>query len=76
MNNSGAGVVVSTINTPNMILGTNGTLTLTSGKIVTPGNQEVTITNTANTAVSTGNTSSYIEGNLRRNLASGCARFF
>jgi hypothetical protein len=76
MNNSGTGVVVSTINTPNMILGTNGTLTLTTGKIVTPGNQEVTITNTANTAVSTGNTSSYIEGNLRRNLASGALGSF
>lgn len=76
MNNSGAGVAVSTINTPNMILGTNGTLTLTTGKIVTPGNQEVIVTNTANTAVSTGNTSSYIEGNLRRNLASGALGSF
>ena len=76
MNNSGAGVTISTTNTPNMILGTAGTLTLTAGKIVTPGNQEVTVTNTATTAVSAGNTSSYIEGNLRRNLASGALGSF
>jgi hypothetical protein len=76
MNNSSTGVTISTTNTPNMILGTTGILTLNAGKIVTPGNQEVTITNTANTAVSTGNTSSYIEGNLRRNLASGALGSF
>jgi hypothetical protein len=76
LNNSGSGVILSTTNTPDMVLGTNGVLILTSGKIVTPNNQEVTLTNTAPDAVSVGNTGSYIEGNLRRNLAAGATGSF
>jgi hypothetical protein len=71
MSNTSTGVTLSTTNTPNLILNTNGILTLTSGKITTPGSQEVIVTNTGNTAVTTGNTTSYIEGNLRRYLAAG-----
>lgn len=71
MSNTSTGVTLSTTNTPNLILNTTGVLTLTSGKIITPGTQEVIITNTGNTAVSTGNTTSYVEGNLRRYLAAG-----
>lgn len=76
MNNSGAGVTISTTNTPNMILGTSGVLTLTSGKIITPGNQEVVVTNTSPAAVSTGNTNSFVQGNLRRYLAAGATGSF
>jgi hypothetical protein len=71
MSNTSTGVTLSSTNTPSLILNTTGVLTLTSGKIITPGAQEVIITNTGNTAVSTGNTTSYVEGNLRRYLAAG-----
>lgn len=57
----------------NMIIA--GSLTLTQGKIVT-GNNEVTILNTSNTAITTGNTSSYVEGNLRRYLTNGATGTF
>lgn len=76
MNHTGNGVNISTINTPNMVLGTSGTLTLTQGKIITPNTQEVILTNTANAAVTTGNTSSYVEGNLRRYLAANATGSF
>lgn len=76
MNNSSTGVTISTTNTPNMILGTSGVLTLTSGKIITPGNQEVIVTNTSPAAVSTGNANSFVQGNLRRYLAAGATGSF
>jgi hypothetical protein len=76
VNNGGADVTLSTTNTPHMILGTNGVLTLTSGKIITPNNQEVIVMNTSNAAVSTGNSSSYVQGNLRRYLAAGALGLF
>lgn len=76
MNNTGSGVTISTTNTPNMVLGTSGVLTLSSGKIITPGNQEVDVLNTANTSVTTGNTTSFVQGNLRRYLASGATGSF
>ncbi|MFN8145680.1 MAG: T9SS type A sorting domain-containing protein [Bacteroidia bacterium] len=44
-----------------------GNLTLTTGKIVT-GIREVVVSNPANTAVTAGNITSYVEGNLRRFL--------
>jgi hypothetical protein len=75
-NHVGTGINLSTTNTPNMILGTSGVLTLTAGKIITPNNQEVVITNTATSAVSSGNTTSYVEGNLRRYLAAGATGAF
>ncbi|MBK6986553.1 MAG: T9SS type A sorting domain-containing protein [Bacteroidetes bacterium] len=71
-----AGVTISTINTPNMILGTSGVLTLTSGRIITPNTQEVVAMNTANNAVSVGNTTSFVQGNLRRYLAAGATGSF
>ncbi|MES2763411.1 MAG: T9SS type A sorting domain-containing protein [Bacteroidota bacterium] len=76
LNNTGTGVILSTTNAPNMILGTSGVLTLTAGKIITPNSQEVTITNTNPAAVNTGNSSSYVEGNLRRHLAAGATGSF
>ncbi|MBK6985355.1 MAG: T9SS type A sorting domain-containing protein [Bacteroidetes bacterium] len=76
MNHSSTGVSLSTTNTPNMILGTSGVLTLTSGKIITPNAQEVVVMNTALAAVSTGNTTSYVEGNLRRYLGAGAVGLF
>ncbi len=75
MLNTGSGVTISATNTPNMILGTTGILTLSSGKIIT-NNQEVEVRNTAVSAVTTGNTSSYVEGNLRRYLAAGATGSF
>ena len=76
MNHTGTGVSISTTNTPNMVLGASGQLTLTLGKIITPNAQEVILTNTATNAVTTGNTSSYIEGNLRRYLAASATGSF
>lgn len=72
----GLGVTISTINTPNMLLGTSGVLTLTSGRIITPNAQEVVVMNTANNAVTTGNTTSFVQGNLRRYLAAGATGSF
>lgn len=76
MNNSSTGLTLSTTNTPNMILGTSGVLTLTSGKITTPNSQEVVLMNTATGAVGAGSTSSYVQGNLRRYLAAGATGLF
>lgn len=76
MNHTGSGVSISTTNTPNMILGTGGKLTLTLGKIITPNTQEVILTNTAINAVTPGNISSYVEGNLRRYLAANATGSF
>jgi|GEM_PF-1173713 len=50
-----------------LLLGTTGVLTLTSGKIVT-GTHMVIVNNTAPAAVTAGTTNSYVEGNLRRYL--------
>ena len=47
----------------------DGTLTLTSG-IFNTGSNKVTISNTAANAISGGSTTAYINGNLRRHLAS------
>lgn len=74
--NSGGNVTISATNTPDMYLGTTGVLTLISGAIITPGTQEVEVRNTAATAVTTGNTSSYVQGNLRRYLAAGATGSF
>lgn len=54
-----------TINSADMILGSAGTLTLSSGRLVTGANN-IIITNTAFDAVSGHSTSSYVYGNLRR----------
>lgn len=66
MMHSGPGVTLLTA----MILGTSGTLTLNSGKIITTPVLEVSVNNRATTAVTPGNSSSYIEGFLRRYLNS------
>ena len=76
LSHSSTGVSISTTNAPNMILGTSGVLTLTSGKIITPSTQEVVVMNTALAAISTGNTSSYVQGNLRRYLGAGAVGLF
>jgi hypothetical protein len=76
MSHTGTGVSITTSGTPNMIIGTSGVLTLTSGKIITPGSQQVEVRNTANAAVSTGNTSSFVQGNLLRYLAAGATGSF
>lgn len=76
MNHTGSGVTISTTNTANMLLGTSGVLTLTAGKIITPGTQEVDVLNTATSAVSSGNTGSFVQGNLRRYLAAGATGSF
>lgn len=63
MNHTGSGVNLVS----NMILGTSGILTLTKGKINTSA-LEVSVKNNASAAVSTGNTISYVNGNLRRSV--------
>lgn len=64
--------VASNVNiaTNKLIVSPTGTLTLTQGKITfpTPTTQEVLVQNPATTAVSVGNTTSYVEGQLRRFL--------
>jgi hypothetical protein len=64
MLHTGPGVTLAT----NMVLGTSGVLTLTSGKIITGAPREVQLTNNASAACTAGNTTSYVEGNLRRYL--------
>jgi hypothetical protein len=76
MNHSGTGVTITTTGTPNLIVGTAGLLTLTNGRIITPGNQQVEVRNTANASVGTGNTGSFVEGNLLRYLAAGASGSF
>lgn len=63
MTHTSTGLTLST----NMVLGTAGTLTLTTGKIITGAN-EVQVMNTATGACTAGNTSSFVQGNLRRYL--------
>lgn len=63
MNHTGTGVTAAT----HMVVGTAGVMTLTLGKIITNAN-EVQITNTASAAITAGNTSSFVQGNLRRYL--------
>lgn len=67
--NNGVGGFVTLGNsgaTDNMLIG--GTLTLNSGRILTAANR-VNVINNSPTAVSVGNIGSYVEGNLKRNLA-------
>jgi hypothetical protein len=64
MAHTGTGVTCAT----NMVLGNAGILTLTTGKIITTAAFEVQVTNTASAACSAGNTTSFVQGNLRRYL--------
>lgn len=68
MNHTGSGVTLSGANS-NMILGTSGTLTFNNGRIITGTSNEVSITNTASSASSTGNVNSFVNGFLRRSIA-------
>lgn len=54
--------------TSNLITGASGTLTLTMGRIIT-GTREVSVTNSAPGACTVGNANSYVEGDLRRAIA-------
>ncbi|MFN0188523.1 MAG: FlgD immunoglobulin-like domain containing protein, partial [Bacteroidia bacterium] len=65
MVNTGAGVNLLS----DMKIGNNGSLTLSTGKIVTNA-FEVNILNDASAAISVGNTSSFVQGFLRRKLPS------
>jgi hypothetical protein len=72
MNHTSTGVTLST----NMFIkATTGTLTLTAGKINTGANV-VNVVNTTPACVTTGNTTSYVNGNLRRYLAAGATGSF
>ena len=64
INHSGPGVTLSSM----MHLGTNGSLTLTNGKLITTPLYEVIVLNRAPTAVSPGNPLSFVQGFLRRYL--------
>jgi hypothetical protein len=63
MVNSGAGVSLAS----DMNISSTGSLTLTTGKIIT-STYEVDVLNNASAAVSAGNTSSFVQGYLRRAL--------
>jgi len=54
----------------NLVIGTSGILNLNTGKIITSGSYEVNVKNSASNAVTAGNSTSYIEGDLRRALPS------
>jgi len=58
----GAGVTINT----NLILSSTGILTLTNGKIITAGTNEVQILNRVPSSSTAGNASSFIQGLLRR----------
>jgi hypothetical protein len=65
MNNSGAGVILNN----DMLLGGDGILTFTQG-IIETDTYRVEVANTDPTAVTVGNTNSYVNGVLRRYIAS------
>jgi hypothetical protein len=65
MNHTGSGVTLSGANST-VYIGSSGTLTLTLGKIITGATLEVNDLNNASASVTPGNTSSYVEGRLRR----------
>lgn len=65
MLHSGPGVTLFS----NMNISTTGTLSLTTGKIITSSN-EVNVKNDASAAVDAGNTTSFVQGFLRRKLPS------
>lgn len=67
--NTGAGVTLTSGIT------VTGVLTLTSGKLIT-GTYEVNCTSTASGAVAGGNSTSYVEGRLRRSTASSGTYLF
>jgi hypothetical protein len=64
MQHTSTGVTLAT----NMVLGTTGVLTLTTGKIITTAPLEVQVMNTNSPSCTAGNATSYVEGNLRRYL--------
>jgi hypothetical protein len=66
MNHTSTGL---TLQTNMYVKSATGTLNLTLGKIITNA-FEVNVANTAATSVTTGNTSSYVQGNLRRYILS------
>jgi hypothetical protein len=72
MNHTGTGV---TLLTDMNIKSVSGTLTLTAGKIITTGSYKVIVANSTTTSVSTGNTSSYVYGYLRRYINNSTGSF-
>jgi hypothetical protein len=57
------------------IKATTGTLTLTLGKIITTASYKVVVNNSTTSSVSTGNTSSYVNGFLRRYINNSTGSF-
>jgi hypothetical protein len=72
MNHTGTGV---TLQTDMNIKATTGTLTLTLGKIITTASYKVVVNNSTTSSVSTGNTSSYVNGFLRRYINNSTGSF-
>jgi hypothetical protein len=71
MNNTGTGVTLNN----DMTLGTSGVLTLNTGVIIT-GSYKVDVLNGAPAAVSSGNNTSFVQGNLQRRIqASGLGSY-
>jgi len=71
----GSTVTLTANATSNLILGTSGILTLTSGKFITGATNEVVVQNTATAGASTGNTNSYVNGWLRRSFATSATTY-
>ena len=74
-----SGTPTVTLNGGNMVLGpspgTTGTLDLQTGKLVTGANN-VILNNTSPTAVNAGSSISYIDGNLRRYMATNAGTYY
>lgn len=74
MNHTGPGVSLAGANST-MYIGAAGSLTLTLGKIITGATLEVNDLNAAAASVTPGNTSSYVEGRLRRAIGTVAAAY-
>jgi hypothetical protein len=72
MNHTGTGV---TLASDMNIKSSTGTLTLTSGKIITTASYKVIVSNSTTTSVTAGNTSSYVNGYLRRYINNSTGSF-
>jgi hypothetical protein len=70
MNNSGTGVLLNN----DMLLGGDGILTFTQG-IIETGTYRVEVANTSPLAVTAGNTNSYVNGTLRRYIATNAGDY-
>ncbi|MFM9051054.1 MAG: hypothetical protein ACKOKF_01875, partial [Bacteroidota bacterium] len=73
--NPGSTVTLASNGTSNLIIGTSGVLTLTSGRFITGAVNEVVVQNTAAAGSTVGNSFSYVDGWLRRYFAASAITY-